>query len=248
MKANQWFVYLCATIVVGCVAISSRAADPEGANVSGAAQSTDSEKSFRIFGGAILETDNGRVPVMLAYGLPLLWPKALATEGLFPNPLVITIVASKDDKRQLVVADESAVPMTEPAPDATGTVTFRRYAQAVNITWKFAKAGISFETEDGVYVSDKDGATIAFTKKGVVLDGIKKTSKHKEHDAKSLYESGNRLAGQKRYMEAIAEYTKALQLSPANYEALNNRGLAYLTTATTSFTDFTATTSCTNYL
>lgn len=70
--------------------------------------------------------------------------------------------------------------MTEPAPDATGTVTFRRYAQAVNITWKFAKAGISFEANDGVYVSEKDGATIAFTKTGVVMDGIKKTPKQKK--------------------------------------------------------------------
>jgi tetratricopeptide (TPR) repeat protein len=65
-------------------------------------------------------------------------------------------------------------------------------------------------------------------------DTIPPSSTRERKDASTIvagpevpYERGNRLAAQKRYAEAIDEYTKALRVNPTFYEALNNRGLAY---------------------
>ena len=58
-----------------------------------------------------------------------------------------------------------------------GKFDFRLLPQGVNVVWDFAKPGIKFETKEGVYISEKAGATIRFTKGGVQMKDIKKLPK-----------------------------------------------------------------------
>lgn len=49
----------------------------------------------------------------------------------------------------------------------------------VNTEWKFLQSGISFDTNDASFTVLEAGATIAFTKQGITMNGIKRTSKKK---------------------------------------------------------------------
>ena len=43
--------------------------------------------------------------------------------------------------------------------------------------WIFKKKDIRFETMDYIYLTKKDGATISFTKKGVIFKDLEKIKK-----------------------------------------------------------------------
>ena len=58
--------------------------------------------------------------------------------------------------------------------ETTGTLVSKKFTQAINVTWRFAKAGIEFTADGIIYIAEKDGATIAFTKDGVRMNGISK--------------------------------------------------------------------------
>jgi len=46
-----------------------------------------------------------------------------------------------------------------------------------NVAWVFKDKGITFETKTAKYLVEKSGATIRFTKDGVVMDGVRKAGK-----------------------------------------------------------------------
>lgn len=46
------------------------------------------------------------------------------------------------------------------------------FTHAVNVTWRFTKSGIRFESKGKVYRVQKAGATISFTQEGVKMDGV----------------------------------------------------------------------------
>jgi hypothetical protein len=50
-------------------------------------------------------------------------------------------------------------------------------ATAVNAVWRFPNTGMAFETKDAIYTTMKPGASIAFTKDGIKMDGIDKKNK-----------------------------------------------------------------------
>jgi len=50
-------------------------------------------------------------------------------------------------------------------------------ASAVNVVWSFPNTGMAFETKDSIYTTMKPGASIAFTKDGIKMDGIDKKTK-----------------------------------------------------------------------
>jgi hypothetical protein len=46
-----------------------------------------------------------------------------------------------------------------------------------NVVWVFKDKGITFETKTAKYLVERPGATIRFTKNGIVMDGVRKTNK-----------------------------------------------------------------------
>jgi hypothetical protein len=91
----------------------------------------------------------------------------------FKTPTVIKIEGYENGF--LVATKGTAVP-THMAMEG-GNLDFKFLTQGVNVIWEFVKPGIRFETKEGVYISEKAGATIRFTKGGVQMKGIKKMQK-----------------------------------------------------------------------
>jgi hypothetical protein len=108
---------------------------------------------------------------ILAYGgCPFQVAKlAVMKEIVLRENTVLTIEASEKDI--LYLSKECALPW------AVGQFKLVvPCANVVNVVWKFSKPGISFQTTDAMYTSTKAGATVAFTEKGLKMDGIKTVS------------------------------------------------------------------------
>jgi hypothetical protein len=54
-----------------------------------------------------------------------------------------------------------------------GSVTIPDFESAVNVTWDFLKPAIVFQRDSCVYTSKTEGATITFTKEGVLVKNFK---------------------------------------------------------------------------
>ena len=134
-----------------------------------------SQESFQIVGGGIVRMADVKRPVMLILGFPFPPPSSLKVEGeLVPPPITISIEQYDKNRRIFLPTKDSLVPVSEP-----GGGNIKYFTQAINVIWSFTQAGISFETNDAEYISEKDGATINFTKNGVVLNSVKKVEKRK---------------------------------------------------------------------
>ncbi len=127
--------------------------------------------NFNIVGGGVVTIDGRTNAFMLIMG----WPfpvKSLKVAGSLQQPLTIKVCGYDKDKKLLLVTKDSIVPSGEPSAGKP----IEYFTQAANVVWEFTKAGITFDTDDGVYVVDKEGATISFGKDGVHLDGVTKTA------------------------------------------------------------------------
>ena len=116
-------------------------------------------------------------PVAL-YGGVLFPPGTIKVDGALTSPLKITITGVANGK--LVPTEDSMIPVLEQYNPYSGEFKRELYTHAANVTWKFVKKGITFEAEDGTYVTEKDGATIRFTKGGVKMNGVKKVKNAKK--------------------------------------------------------------------
>lgn len=58
-----------------------------------------------------------------------------------------------------------------------GSVTIPGYESAVNVTWEFTKPGLIFQRDGCIYTSKAEGATIKFTKEGVLVKDFKISEK-----------------------------------------------------------------------
>jgi hypothetical protein len=115
---------------------------------------------------------------MLVAGIP--FPvTSLKVEGSLQRKLTIRIRDYDKDKKALVVMAESVVPASEPRPGKAS----KYFTQAANVTWEFTKAGITFETVEGPFVAEKEGATIVFTDNGVEMNGVVKARSGQETGA-----------------------------------------------------------------
>jgi hypothetical protein len=88
--------------------------------------------------------------------------------------LADTVIDIDDAKGGLLIPNKNSAVPANMGIDENGKTTTSFFTHATNVTWKFAKAGTKFSSDDGVYEVEKAGATVAFTKDGVKLDGIKK--------------------------------------------------------------------------
>ncbi len=61
-----------------------------------------------------------------------------------------------------------------------GSVTIPEFETAVNVTWEFIKPGIAFQRDGCLYTSKIEGATIKFTKEGVLVKDFKISGKPKK--------------------------------------------------------------------
>lgn len=60
-----------------------------------------------------------------------------------------------------------------------GSVTIPGYESAVNVIWEFTKPGLVFQRDGCIYTSNAEGATVKFTKEGVLVKDFKISEKSK---------------------------------------------------------------------
>lgn len=60
-----------------------------------------------------------------------------------------------------------------------GSVTIPDFESAVNVTWEFTKPDLVFQRDGCIYTSKVEGATIKFTKEGVLVKDFKISEKPK---------------------------------------------------------------------
>ena len=60
-----------------------------------------------------------------------------------------------------------------------GSITIPDFESAVNVTWEFTKPGLVFQRDGCIYTSKVEGATIQFTKEGVLVKDFKISEKPK---------------------------------------------------------------------
>lgn len=124
---------------------------------------------------AYLKTDKGKHPLMvLAYkGCPFSVKQLAGSSDLsLREPLTVEITSIKDNV--LYLKDDSTLPFIVTSESTTPCFT------AVNVQWRFAQAGMTFSTDKHTYKTEKEGATISFTDKGLKLDGVTQTPKAKK--------------------------------------------------------------------
>lgn len=68
---------------------------------------------------------------------------------------------------------KSAVPV-QYGLDERGSPFMSLFTRAINVTWRFSKAGMIFSADSNRFKTTRSGATISFTKAGVKLDGVVK--------------------------------------------------------------------------
>lgn len=81
----------------------------------------------------------------------------------------IEIESVENDRLLTKLGNKSAVPITIDGRTDLSSLTFR------NVVWHFARK-MEFSTEDEHFIVERPGATISFTKSGIVLDGVTKTA------------------------------------------------------------------------
>ncbi|MEM7405722.1 MAG: peptidoglycan-binding domain-containing protein [Pseudomonadota bacterium] len=115
--------------------------------------------------------DAAVVPIVGYSGCPFTVPVVASESWLaLREKLTINIMDVRDGA--MYVSPESLVPFVAdpgrtpfPAPTAVG------------VTWRFAKAGIRFNTQAGEFVTGSAGATATFTANGVRFQGFRKAAR-----------------------------------------------------------------------
>jgi TPR repeat protein len=151
-----------------------KAAEQGYANAENALK-TIGQKTYRVLGGGVAVVNGKTKAFMLIWGKPFPAGSLKVTGKLNRPSLEIKILDYDKEKKLFEPTDDSPVPTSEPEP---GKPT-EYLTQAINVVWLFTKAGIAFDTDDGTYVSETNGATIAFTESGVDMKGIKKQQQTK---------------------------------------------------------------------
>lgn len=87
------------------------------------------------------------------------------TTQMVQKPIIITI-SDIYNKNVAIPADDSQVPFILEYNKKTP------FTRAIGVTWKFISDGLTIETSNHRYVTQKPGATIKFTKYGTVIEGF----------------------------------------------------------------------------
>jgi hypothetical protein len=165
MKASAFTVIFQITIIAGILGLAC-AASAQGMEYDG--------KTYSIVGQEVGIEIGKQVPVTVYGGLPFPVSR-LKVDGELVNPLTIRITGFQ--KGRLTVTEESVVPVYNNFDFRTGSVESKLYTQAINVTWEFTTAGITFDADGVIYKSERVGASISFSKAGVVMNGVSKVPK-----------------------------------------------------------------------
>ena len=129
------------------------------------------DKKYLRVGQRVGHDGERLVPIAVIQGLP--FPiSSLRVAGELETSCNIKIVDVQN--QEFIPTEESLIPVYEAFDPVKGQLRTIFYTQAVNVTWVFAKPGLRFITDGIEYVVEKEGATIAFTKEGVQMEGIAK--------------------------------------------------------------------------
>jgi len=121
------------------------------------------------------------IPVSGYCGAPFAFtPLEVDTSVVLPQETIIKIEGCRDNA--LVPTVDSGVPFW--VEHSGGQLTMQPLVRAIGAVWQFERASISFSAIDSfgntiIYVSEKEGATVKFTKEGLVLTNIRKLCRGK---------------------------------------------------------------------
>ena len=96
----------------------------------------------------------------------------------FTNERIIRIIDADNEGYALLPSDRSVIPVW--MDSSSGRLEPTPLVRASGITWEFEREGIAFRTLLTNYVTTKKGATVRFTKSGVLFDGIEVEEKDRE--------------------------------------------------------------------
>lgn len=128
-------------------------------------------KKYYMTGQRVGVLGGKEVPVTLYAGAPF-QAGDLAVDCELTSPLEIVVVSFENG--WLIPTAESSIPLYMHFDPFAGRLESRMFTRAVNVTWRFAKSGIEFTAAGVLYGTEKDNATISFTKDGVRISGIAK--------------------------------------------------------------------------
>jgi hypothetical protein len=110
-----------------------------------------------------------RIPIFGYQGCPFTIDGPIDVTKDFEMREEITIEIERTSGKLLWVSSKSARPLASTGMSiATGCEMF------INTTWSFKSKGMEFCADGQKFATEKDGATIKFTKTGVVMDGVSK--------------------------------------------------------------------------
>jgi len=128
-------------------------------------------KKYFMTGQRVGVLGGKEVPVTLYGGAPF-QAGDLAVDGELKSPLEIAIASFENG--WLVPTAESSLPLYMHFDPFAGKLESRVFTRAINVTWRFTKSGLEFTAAGALYETEKDDATISFTKDGVRMAGIAK--------------------------------------------------------------------------
>jgi hypothetical protein len=141
-------------------------------------------KQYQQEGQVVGITDSGmQVPVSVFIGGLPFSCSPLNVRGKMETGWTIKIIGA--DKDLLLPAKDSGVPLYN-SLSPTGVVKSELFTHALNVTWEFTKSGIVFLVDGIQYTSEKDGARIAFTDGGVIVEGFRIAPAEKKDPAKRV--------------------------------------------------------------
>ncbi len=121
---------------------------------------------------SLLESEKKDTILILAYSGCPFQIKNLSVEKniIFREKTKLLIESTQGSVLQL--AKDSGLPFVASPSGLMFVCT-----SVVNVVWSFPRPGMIFETEDAIYTTIKSQASIAFTKDGIKMDGVKKKDK-----------------------------------------------------------------------
>lgn len=119
-------------------------------------------------------TQTNRVAVYGVQGMP--FPvRALTVDRRARMPKTTIHIVTADKDMLTPSTERGSETLVNYGLGGDGNTGMSFFTHAINVTWEFVQAGMSFTAEDGAYRTTRAGATISFTEDGVKMDGVEKT-------------------------------------------------------------------------
>jgi len=121
-------------------------------------------------------TETNRVAVYGVQGMP--FPAAtLTVDRRAQMPKTTIRIVSAEGHMLTPSTERGSETLVNYGLATDGKTGMSFFTRAINVTWEFVEAGISFTAQDSTYRTTRAGATISFTEDGVKMDGIEKIEK-----------------------------------------------------------------------